>query len=458
MTQAEKDAVHSMLADYYKMKVQVAADARIWNAVRDEYKAASQYLIDNPESTKVVPCPRAGNMEGSKLISRVPYVPEMELYNADELGLIRYDQFVQQDMQALDSDSDSSDNPTESEEDEDETTVDDANSVDPKVLLKRAKSEQANAERQLLLHRAIHTEFGDGTCTGVSRDFIRVKMSDGIVRKYPKMSVYIITRSTTNGIDMRNELLKQVGEIPLDTPIRVKAEDGPQDKKRKLKGKGVIVEPVVEEEEVAMSAEFDFTILNDLLGIMYRGDSTDTSVISALQGFGFRISPDYVFSKVYNHRILINIFKAWRNKGFQIDMHTSLEFKRIYDAMKSNHTALNSFGFASGLSLKNFYRQEVKVTADNKVIKVYPMIQDGALFIMLPKKGQAGNARAIKVASPGIKWKHGGGADELIKFVKNKAEAKETLKLIKAAGIDITNVDELGDQFKALKLVTRREK
>lgn len=428
--------------------------------VKEDYK---QYLEENPNSVEPVPCATKGLLTGSKLISRVPYVPEMEIYNAAELGLVRYDEFVRQDMEALDSDSeDDSDDESGDTDDKDDDDLDESDDIpiedettDPKILVKRAAKEATRQERILIKHRAVHTEFGDGVCTGIGPKRIRVRMSDGQLIRVPKMSVFIITRSTTNGIDMRNELLKQVGEIPLDTPITVPVEDSPQDKKRKDKGKGKDVEQPQDKTET-LSAEFDFTVMNDHLGIMYRGDKTDSAVTNALQNFGFRISPEYTFSRIGNHRILINIFKAWRAKKFEIDLHTNTLFKEIYDAIRANKTALNIFGFSTKLSLKNFYREQIKVSADPKMIKIYPMVQDGVLYIMLPKKGQAGNAKASRVTSPGIRWKHGGGEDEVIKFVTTKQEAKDTLQQIISAGIQITNIDELGGQFKKLRLVNRR--
>ena len=410
-----------------------------------------QYKLENLDKLEPVPVPQKGLLEGSKLMSRVPYVPEMEVYGASKLGLIRYDEFLRQDIADLESDTD-----TDSDsDDEDAEGADDALSLDPKVLAKRALREKLAKERVTMRDRAVHTEFGDGVVTGLGPRRVRVRLTGGRVILLFKMQVFVITRATTNGIDIRNELLKQVGEIPLDTPITVPVEEGLQDKKRKQKGKGVKVEEPVAVKET-MEAEFDFTILNDHLGIMYRGDSSNPEVVNALQNFGFRISPHYMFSRVPNHRILINMFKVWRDKGFEIDIHTNTLFKHIYDSIRANKTALQQFGFSTKLSLTNFYRQEVKVSADAKLIKVYPMVQDGRLYLMLPTKGQAGNMKATKVRTPGINWKQGGGEDEIIKFVTTKVDAKNTIKQVMDAGIDVTNAKELGEQFSKIKLVNRR--
>ena len=76
---------------------------------------------------------------------------------------------------------------------------------------------------------------------------------------------------------------------------------------------------------------------------------------------------------------------------------------------------------------------------------------------MLPKKGQAGNAKAKKLNSLNVKWLDGGGEDEVIRFVTSKPDAISVLKQLQDAGIIISNLDELKDQFKKLKLANRRD-
>jgi hypothetical protein len=406
-----------------------------------------QYKLDNPDKVMPVAVPPGGLLPGSKLMSRVPYVPEMDIYAADKLGLVRYDGFLRLDVEALEGDDDSgSDN--ESEDD----TVDEN---DPKAAYRRAQIEARQKERAIVKDRAVHTEFGDGVITGIGPKRVRVRLNDGRVIRLMKMQVFIITRATTNSIDMRNELLKSVGEIPLDRPITVPVEDGSLDKKRKVKGR-TGDDPTKPKAKGPVPVEFDFTILNDYLGIQYRGDTSDQAIVNVLTSFGFRSSPDYTFSRIGNHRILLNLFKAWAGKGFTIDKETSSLFKGIYEAVKSNKAALQGFGFATKQDLKNFYREQVKPSADPLAIKVYPMIQDGVLYVMLPTRGQPGNQKAVRVVSPGIRWKVGGGEDEIIKFVTTKQEAKETIKSLMEAQVGLVNAAELGEQFKALKLVNRR--
>ena len=404
------------------------------------------YRLYREQHPELVPVevPQGGLLPNSKLMSRVPYVPEMDIYGTAQLGLIRYDEFVRQDMEALDEDEGGEDEANE----DDEGGEDGGDSTDPKVLKQQQVREAIRKEREHLRDRGAHTAYGDGVIIGLGKRRVRIRLADGSVVRPLKMETYIITRSETNGIDMRNELLKQVGQIPIDKPITVPAADSPQDKKRKGKSKQETVEPT----EVGLSAEFDFTIINDYLGLMYRGGASDNpEVSSALQNMGFRISPEYVFSKVPGPVVLIGLFRAWKAKGFTIDKKANALFKMIYTTIKSNKTLLRSFGFATQMSLRNFYREEIRPSADQKELKVYPLIQDGNFFVMLPTKGQAANKAATRVQPTGIRWKHGGGHDEMIRFVVSKVEAKKVLQEIVESGITIDNIKELNTQFTSLK-------
>ncbi len=405
--------------------------------VYQEYKKVQKedyenYKKENGNKLVPVPVPQGGMLPDSKLMSRIPYIPGMQVYGTAQLGLVRYDEFLRTDIDSVD-DSDV----REDSDSEDDTEID---SNDPRAVLKRQLQEKRQKERILLKDKAVHTDFGDGVVTGLGNKFVRVRLSDGTRVRLLKMQVFVITRTSTNNIDLRNELLKQVGDLPLDTPINV-----PVESVNKKKGK-----PLVEEDE---SLEFNFTVINDFLGIMVANEEISAKQTRVLQNLGFKTTVDYAFTRVSNAKILIGLFKAWKAKQFTITKAQSTLFKDIFDTIKGgNRAALNKFGLATQLEFTNFYREQIKPSSDNKAIKVYPLIQDGILYLMLPTKGQMGNVRAMKVMSPGIRWSHGGGDNEMLALCKTKGEAKELVKKIINSGLPVSNLKELGIQFKAIKL------
>ncbi len=396
----------------------------------------AQYVAENGDTLVPTPVPSSGLLEGSKLMSRIPYVPGMNVYGTDQLGLIRYDQFLRQDLDTID------DNVLDSDTDED--NEEEISEDDPKALVKKQLRDKRIKERILLKDKPVHTDFGDGVITGLGNKYVRVRLSNGTRIRLLKLQTFIITRATTNNKDLRNELLKQVGDLPLDAPIEVPVEQGAEDTKRKKKNSGV--------ETAILSGEFQFTILNDFLSVQYVSDEISDSLLRVLQNLGFKTSPDYAFTKVSNARNLLLLFKAWKDKGFTISKGQSTLFKSIFDAIKGNRAALRNFGLATQLDFTLFYRDQIKPSTDPNSIKVYPLIQDGILYLIAPTKGQTGNLKALRTMSQGIKWKKAGGNTELLKFVKTKGEAKQVVKNILDAGVTITNLKAMGETFKSIKL------
>lgn len=416
---------------------------RDYQAVRDEDYA--DYKRDNPDSLTAVAVPLSGNLKGSKLIARLPYVTDMAIYNAEQLGAIRYDEFMQQDAMSLDEDEDGG------TEDEDSEELDEN---DAKNLLKEQQKAKFAEERKLMKDRPAHTEFGDGVITQVNRTNVKVTLADGTVKRLNKMKIYVITRSTTNSIDMRNEMLKQVGDIPLDTPITVPAKTGAADKKRLLKAKGVKVDKTPVKEDTQIHVSLDLNVINDYLALVYATDdpSSDSSNISALQNFGFDISPEYMFCRVLNAKRLLELMRAFRDKGFTLSPEQSANLKEVWSALTANRKALNNFGFATQMDIRLFHRERLKPSANEKILKLYPIVQDGRLYIALPLKGIASTRKAIRVKPPGVVWMKGGGSSEIAKFVRTKGEVTKALREMRDAGVVIDNLDAIKKQFQGIRM------
>jgi hypothetical protein len=286
--------------------------------------------------------------------------------------------------------------------------------------------------------------------------------------RIPKLQVFVITRTTTNAKDMRKELLKAVGDLPLTEPIEVPVEVGAETNKRRKKiedevmvkkgkrpGGGKIIEEPDEEEEKPY-ASFQFTVINDMLAIMFDPDSSSEGMDKAIQNYGFKISPDYWYTRVKGPVIMLRLFNTLHKKGFTIDKATSGHLKNIYAYLeKYGRHMIGMAGFASNLDITHFHREVIKPSSDPKHLKIYPMVQDGTLYMVAPRKGQTANAKAIRVPVPDIRWREGGGQSEYLLFCNSKNEGQEVLRRIKKDGIEIANEEELEKQWRAIKIGKR---
>jgi SNF2-related domain len=384
----------------------------------------------------------AGILPGSKFMTRVPYVAGMSLYAPDDLGLVRYDQFINRDLIEMEM------------EDSDETSDDDLEIVtndDPKAAQKRAMQARWSKELQLVNGCQVHTQYGDGVIYG-ARKKVWVEFNDGSKMKVPKLETFIITRTTTNSKDMRLQLMKAVGNIPPDRPIEVPVETGTQTEKIKSKLRG---EKTGEKKDKSVHASFSFSVINDMLAITFDGQGNPEAG-AALQNFGFKMSPDMVFTRIIGPKVMLSLFKAWNQKGYTISRPVSSKMKKIYEALHHDKKSMQRVGFATSMDIMSFQRDNIKPSSDPYELKIYPTVENGVLYMVMPTKGQAANNRARRVTVTNIRWIEGGGEAEYIRFCKNKAEAKQVLLDIKESGIIIDNTEELGKQFKAINMGAKK--
>lgn len=410
-------------------------------------KDYQEYREEHGETLDPTPVPPGGMLEGSKLLSRVPYIPGMNLYKSSELGLLRYDQFVRQDIDTVDAAD------VAEEEDEEETEGEgEGQALTPREMINKANRELRARERVLAKYKPVHTEFGDGEITGIGIKYIRVKLHNGQRVRVHKMRAFVITRDNTNNVDMRNELLKQVGEIPLDKPISVPIEKGKANKDKEAKKGKKGAQPEVEVDN-SPEVNLDFVVINDMLFLKYSTEDERDPALSVLQNMGFRISPHYKFAYMPHYRTLLRLFRAWRDKGYKVDPQTSTMFMNVYNTFKTKgKSGLSQFGLATTLKFTNFYRSEIKPSASPTDLKVFPQIEGGKLYVMLPAKGQTANLKAVKLSVMNVRWRDGGGTGEVLRFLKDKEEGKDVLKQILAAGIKIGNLDELKTQYTSMRM------
>lgn len=419
-------------------------ELRPYLEVYNTYKQAEEaeyrrYREANAGNLDPVPVKTKPPLKGSQFMSRVPYVQGMTIYGTDQLGLVRYDEFVHQDLSDLETED------TDTENGDTPDVEDQGN--DPKAIHLRAMRAKWAAELELANNMPVHTEFGDGVIYG-ARKKVWVLLNSGERMRIPKLQVFVITRTTTNMKDIRLELRKAAGDLPLDAPIEVPVEEGTQTIKRRKK----VEEEVPAPKSNQLSGSFNFSVINDILAIVLDGQENQ-KLANAVQNFGFKMSPEYWFTKIRGPVVLLKLFKALDAKKFKLNPKCSEGLKIIYDEMRSKGRERMAMpGFATTTKIRDFTREQIKPTSDPFEVKAYPRVEDGQLYLMMPKKGQAATARAIKVPSELIKWVEGGGESEYIRYCANKAEAQSVIQQIKASGIIIENEKDLAAQWKAIKM------
>jgi intein/homing endonuclease len=170
----------------------------------DDYRESNKDLLFNKDgSLKLTPLVRGETPEGAALMRRVPYVPGTEIYKAEHLGLIRYDAYMR-----LNDEEESEGSEEEGPESDDEEG-------------EESETSDLAEERRLAKGLAVHTDRGDGEIVRVGRHRLTVMLPSGERFPVNKMATFVITRNETSSKDIRQNLLKMVGDIPLDAPVEV---------------------------------------------------------------------------------------------------------------------------------------------------------------------------------------------------------------------------------------------
>lgn len=425
-------------------------------ALEEEYaeyrEKAKDYLFDEDGNRRMAPVPRAPNIPGAALIRRVPYHPGTELYGQDQLGLVRYDQFLrQQGFNVADEEDEFAD--------EGGSEPADTSEGGGKGRLSPEKREQLTKELALVNSMWAHTEFGDGQIENLSVSTIKVRLdSSGELVSVDRLNCFLITRAETSPKDIRTQVLKLRGQVPLDSPIEVLESQLTPAKMKMLERERRMAEQEAYEQQQQKQAttefEFRFSIVNDWLSIILVNDDNETAV-SVVQQSGFKYSPEYYYAEMRTPKMLFDQFQAWYDAGLEIPADYTDHLTEVYKRFKkSSKTGVaNFFGVARELEIRNFYKVEFKPDPDANTIRPFPLIQDNVLYIALPAKGHPGSKNAMRHKVPGVTWYLEEEGSALAAYTKTRNNAVAFFDHIEELGYTISNKDELIAELRTLKTI-----
>jgi len=408
---------------------------------------------------------------GAAMLARVPYAQGTELYSAKEMGLIRVDNYLGMELTQ------------EDEEGDDET---------PEVEDDSTDSEVVKEQRAKVMGKRCHCEFGDGRISGAAaiggKGFvtrINVALDDGTAAvKLKATNVFIMTRTETNGIDMRNKLAQAAG-LEVTAPITVPGtvirnrritrkeieEREAEQKKQAVQKKSLFVE-----KKSKLAVNLELTLMNGYIRLSYAMGENDTAS-KALQALGFRKDPSYYETRVRSASQLIKQAKLWVEHGLDTTNATDNDaFELLFDELQGgnlSHPKLYT-QLVSKPGFNNFMRQEFKPSADKTKLNLFALVVNdghtnmaeqadaakqerepsyGVIYMCLPAgPGHPASKIAIspQMKHPSTRWFL--SSPTLSIFVNNSMGARKVLKSIMDAGIVIENMDELKRDNARLKL------
>lgn len=435
-----------------KLDEQSILDMNTWDTLMPYGQAYAQYRqVRNAEyelyrkehgkivlqTLAVAPTP-----DDARIMEEVPYAPGLELFGADDMGLIRVDEFLQMDA-APEDESESEDDKEEAEEE----------------LTPRQKAKARAAA--LLVGKPVHTDFGDGEIKNVRMKGRRLNVrlnSGGLIRA--SMAASFVAKDGSKLTNIREALLSCIGDIPrhprIDIPSPLLRPDNLTERRAAKDAK--IKEAKANarmRKRKKISVELNLVVSNGYLGLSYAGG---LDAKSAMQSLGFRPNPAHVRTRIKSAATLRELFDAWADKGYTLESKMRerkipAAFTDLYRMLKED--SLSGYTFSKRNKLRNFFREEAKPSASKKEFKPYPMIEAGKAYVVMQTRGQAAVKGAIKVKVDGVKWTK--RPDTLVYYGLDLAQTGQKIKEILAMGIDIANIQDLKKQFRKLRRAKLRK-
>lgn len=468
------EAIQTM-NDFETNLVQYESTMRKLNStVKQEY-ADYRKKIEAEGGFKFTQVAQAKIPEGCALLARVPYAQGMELYKASELGLIRVDNFLGLELSGEDDD----------DEDIEDVEVDEDSNL-------------ADESRKLLMGMACHTEYGEGVIVGMAAPGgvvkrINVRLNDGTTaRGLRSTNVFVITRTETNSIDMRNKLAHAAG-LALTAEITV---PGVNIKQTKITMREQREEQRRKEREIAerqkktlfdkkkntISVALQLNIINGYLQVGFI-PGTNQKAALAMEALGFKQNPSYYYTRVRTFKHLITQAQNWADAGFHVgDQYDSGALSALSVALTQNglHSHKHYANLMGAAQFRNYMRNTFKPTADKKLLNLFALVTDGGWsdplnlkragkkadegieappaygisYLCMPAGGgHPGSRIAImsKYLAPGTKWRL--SEPILTRFVGSIQGVHKLVDEMKAAGVRVNNIEQLNQYARSVKKV-----
>lgn len=440
-----------------KMTLDTIAEQNSWSDTLEEYGHAyakfvavrdADYAAYKEEhgALSLTPIEQAPDPDDAQVIPDAPYIPGLEVVGESHLGLIRVDEYLRSD------------------------TIDEDSDADSDVESLGVKTDDAKAKIQALVDalkgQKIHTELGDGIFKSLRHNnmLITVSFPNGTEAFFRTSAAFLLTKPLPKGKSVK-DLQREVVGFKFSAPTAEKANIVVTDKKAAKEAVKMQKQKEIEDKkkarevkQAALQVELELTVTNGYLGISYW-NVDNTEATNALQALGFRPTPPFIYAHVKTAPMLLKQFQLWHKKGFTLgkdkdDMGG--KFKDLMQMLQSGRlkSHVSGYNFASRNELRNFYRLEFKPSADSKLIKPYPIIEDGQAYIALPIRGQAGTLPATKVKAAGIVWTK--SDPSYVFYGLTPQKISEMVHKILNSGIQIMNIKELRRDFKRIQKLKLR--
>lgn len=416
-----------------------------------DYRRAEKIVFDDyrTKNPNLVPVAveHTGLLDGSKLLTNIPYTPGMSIFGADKLGLVPYTRYRREFIDKNGEDL-----------------------WDPIGL-------------------SIHTAFGDGSLTKVNVKNLLVDLISGGSANVLESVAFVITKKTTSTKEIREQLVDVIGleavtvkldnyrilkrkeredmaaqralekQKARDAKKRAKEEklnpvkEVRKDSKRKQDQKVDVIKPADKVSNKVINLYL--TLTNEMITLATSTEDPDAS-FKQFKKYGFHLIRPYWYLEVKQHAAL-DIFIDKLDAMYQKD---TIEMKEayfvmldeIYNEFKQGRSKLLHATQKTKTDIGHFLIDRRRKISNPLEVRPIPMVVDGSLYICMDTAthNPAVVQKIRRIKLPGAQWDL--QDDTIAAFFTRKSEVSAMIKELKADGYTIENEAELKATFEQLKL------
>lgn len=368
-----------------------------------------------------------GILPGSAMLTHVPYIADMELFGMDELNLVKYSSYVNEKA------------PT--------GTKNAIDTFDPTNL-------------------KIHTEDGDGVCSGAGTTTVKVKQPDGSIvkqtvqtgsiwvqlndgkkRSYAKTNVFVIGKKVTNAKSIREAMSKLAGAVP-DELVDLGPTQAPVIPVVTPKGKKL---KPVDPNAVKPECILNLLAYNEMLCVGIDEDDSPEVDFADLTNRGFIKMRTYWYAEIRSWKVLQKWIEKAEDK-FYIDPKLLDGLKHTLEKWQNSRNNLHLMQQLNPSKLRDFMRKKQNPVVKGE-IKPYIMVEDEAVVLCLDARANGAMVSKVRSLSvPGVRWDDA-NADMHYKFMHSRGEAKDFVKELQTL-YTITNLGQFAKELNTIRVIT----
>lgn len=327
---------------------------------------------------------------------------------------------------------------------------------------KSLTADDQQAKIEALKKRSVITEFGTGILKRIGTSpFVTVELEHGHSVRLRKSQVFLPTGTETSATP--KQIAHALGLKLAPNTVTEPAESWKPSlfmtRKLAKETKLTTAKAKLLAKPQPLSFKLDLFQTNGYLCLDFFLDEGDPSSARVLQGYGFRVTHPYHYAHVPTGKALTRQLADWKSAGLVLSPDlvkngAHERFRAVADLIRSKQLGDESTVFQTIVdhSFDNFYTQDTKPSNNPNRLLVYPIIQNGSVYIAMPDN-QASSEIARNNSRSSIEWE---SSEASMSYFGSLTMVKAVVSALRKDGHTVSNYRTLRRRFEQFSEVDFR--